>query len=129
MDQPWAERFQHAYNRNLIVNSQLTNQYGSYTGSSWDHNGENLFTKGFTWYDKSTIGKWAWSSHIVGSEEMSKTNPPAEPFTFQYNYSEKLPYAYNVVPLDSVLQTLTSYAGAGKLNMSPVDWLKTEYSK
>ncbi|MBT2757620.1 hypothetical protein J7E71_17155 [Mesobacillus foraminis] len=128
MDQAWAERFQHAYNQNLIVNSQLTNQYGSYTGSSWDHNGENLFTKGFTWYDKSTIGKWAWSSHIVGSEEMSKTHPPAELFTFQYNYSEKLPYAYNVVPLDSVLQTLTSYAGAGKVNMSPVDWLKTEYS-
>lgn len=128
MDEAWSRLFQNAYNNNLIVNSQISNKYGTYTGSSWDNNGENLFTKGFTWYDKSTIGKWVWSSHIVGSENMSKTNPPTEPFTFQYNYSEKLPYSYNVLPLDSVLQTLTNYAGAGKVNMSPVDWLKTDYS-
>src|SRR5699024_4244207 len=76
MDEPWATLFQDAYNRNLIVNSKVTNKWGTYIGSSWDNNGENLFTKGFTWHDKSTIGNWAWSSHIVGSENMSKTDPP-----------------------------------------------------
>ncbi|MBO1514169.1 hypothetical protein [Metabacillus bambusae] len=128
MDEPWDKLFQSAYNNNLIVNSQITNKYGTYTGSSWDNNGENLFTKGFTWYDKSTIGNWAWSSHIVGSENMSKTNPPTDPFTFEYNYNEKLPYTYNVLPLNSVVSTLTKYAGAGKVNISPVDWLKIDYS-
>jgi pectate lyase len=128
MDAQWAELFQSAYNRNLIVNSHITNKYGTYTGSSWDNNGENLFTKGFTWYDKSTIGNWAWSSHIVGSENMSKTNPPTDPFTFQYNYDEEIPYTYNVLPLNSVVATLTNYAGANKVNMSPIGWLKTDYT-
>ncbi|HZH62506.1 MAG TPA: hypothetical protein VEY70_23680, partial [Metabacillus sp.] len=87
-----------------------------------------LFNKGFTWYDKSTIGNWAWSSHIVGSENMSKMNPPAEPFTFEYKFNEELPYTYNVLPLNSVVATLTSYAGANKVNMSPLGWLKTDNS-
>ncbi|MBY0149481.1 hypothetical protein [Neobacillus niacini] len=128
MDEQWAELFQSAYNRNLIVNSHITNKYGTYTGSSWDNNGENLFNKGFTWYDKSTIGNWAWSSHIVGSENMSKMNPPTEPFTFEYNYYEEIPYTYNVLPLNSVVSTLTNYAGANKVNMSPIGWLKTDYT-
>lgn len=128
MDAQWAELFQSAYNRNLIVNSHISNKYGTYTGSSWDHNGENLFNKGFTWYDKSTIGNWAWSSHIVGSENMSKTNPPTDPFTFEYNYNEEIPYTYNVLPLNSVVATLTNFAGANKVNMSPIGWLKTDYT-
>ncbi|WP_042462295.1 hypothetical protein [Neobacillus dielmonensis] len=128
MEAPWDTLFHSAYNRNLIVNSRVTNQYGSYTGSSWDNNGENLFTKGFTWYDKSTIGNWAWSSHIVGSENMSKMNPPTEPFSFEYRDDEKLPYTYNVLPLNSVVPTVTEYAGANKVNLSPIGWLKTTYS-
>ncbi|MGI8384958.1 hypothetical protein [Robertmurraya sp. P23] len=127
MDEQWAELFQSAYNRNLIVNSHITNKFGTYTGSSWDNNGENLFNKGFTWYDKSTIGNWAWSSHIVGSENMSKMNPPTDPFTFEYNYNEELPYTYNVLPLNSVVATLTKFAGASKVNLSPIGWLKTDY--
>jgi pectate lyase len=128
MDAQWAELFQSAYNRNLIVNSHISNKYGTYTGSSWDHNGENLFNKGFTWYDKSTIGNWTWSSHIVGSENMSKTNPTTDPFTFEYNYNEEIPYTYNVLPLNSVVATLTNFAGANKVNMSPIGWLKTDYT-
>lgn len=128
MDEQWAELFQSAYNRNLIVNSHITNKYGTYTGSSWDNNGENLFNKGFTWYDKSTIGNWAWSSHIVGSENMSKENPPSYPFTFEYPFNEELPYTYNVLPLNSVVATLENYAGANKVNLSPIGWLKTDYS-
>ncbi|MGP4038570.1 hypothetical protein ACTWP4_01485 [Gracilibacillus sp. D59] len=126
MDAQWAELFHDAYNRNLIVNSQISNKYGTYTGSSWDNNGENLFTRGFTWYDKSTIGNWAWSSHIVGSENMDKMNPPSEPFTFEYNYDEELPYTYNVLPLNSVVETLSEYAGVNKINNNIKDWLKTE---
>ncbi|SER19658.1 Pectate lyase [Gracilibacillus ureilyticus] len=128
MDQQWAELFQHAYNRNLIVNSYISNKYGTYAGSSWDNNGENLFTRGFTWHDKSTIGNWAWSSHIVGSENMDKMNPPSDPFTFQYNEEEELPYAYAVLPLDSVVSTLSRHAGANKVNMSPISWLNTDSS-
>ncbi|PMC40252.1 hypothetical protein CJ195_00635 [Bacillus sp. UMB0899] len=127
MDEQWAELFQSAYNRNLIVNSHITNKYGMYTGSSWDNHGENLFNKGFTWYDKSTIGNWAWSSHIAGSENMSKMNPPTDPFTFEYNSHEELPYTYHVLPLNSVVETLTTYAGANKVNLSPIGWLKTDY--
>ncbi|KAB8127498.1 hypothetical protein F9U64_17785 [Gracilibacillus oryzae] len=128
MDEQWAELFQHAYNRNLIVNSHISNKYGTYTGSSWDNNGENLFTRGFVWHDKATIGNWAWSSHIVGSENMEKMNPPSDPFTFQYNYDEELPYTYNVVPLDSVVPTVTQYAGVNKVNNSPIRWLNTDNS-
>ncbi|MFC4323600.1 hypothetical protein [Litchfieldia salsa] len=128
MDAQWAELFHSAYNRNLIVNSKVTNKYGTYTGSSWDNNGDNLFTTGFTWYDKSTIGNWAWSSHIVGSEFMSKMNPPTDPFEFEYKYDETLPYTYNVLPLDSVVETLSKNAGANKVNLSPNNWLKTDYS-
>jgi pectate lyase len=127
MDAQWAKLFQSAYNRNLIVNSHITNKYGTYTGSSWDHHGENLFNKGFTWYDKSTIGNWAWSSHIVGSENMSKSNPPADPFTFEYDSDEELPYTYHVLPLTSVVETLTKFAGPNKVNLSPIGWLKTDY--
>ncbi|RKL65274.1 hypothetical protein CR203_21630 [Salipaludibacillus neizhouensis] len=127
MDDQWAELFHAAYNRNLIVNSKVTNQYGTYTGSSWDNDGENLFTTGFIWHDKSTIGNWAWSSHIVGSENMHKSNPPSEPFTFEYKYDEELPYTYNVLPLNSVVEKVSNYAGANKVNMSPIGWLKTNY--
>jgi pectate lyase len=127
MDEQWAKLFQSAYNRNLIVNSHITNKYGTYTGSSWDNNGENLFNNGFTWYDKSTIGNWAWSSHIVGSESMSKSNPPTDPFTFEYHSNEKLPYTYQVLPLNNVVATLTKFAGPNKVNLSPIGWLQTDY--
>ena len=128
MNEPWDTLFQDAYNNNLIVNSQITNEHGTYTGSSWDNDGENLFTKGFTWYDKSTIGNWAWSSQIEGIEEMDKDNPPSEPFTFEYHYDEKLPYTYHILPLDSVESTVNEFSGSGQVDMRAEDWLKTEYS-
>src|SRR5699024_4995220 len=127
MNEPWDTLFQDAYNNNLIVNSQISNEHGTYTGSSWDNDGENLFTKGFTWYDKSTIGNWAWSSQIEGIEEMDKDNPPSDPFTFEYHYDEKLPYTYNILPLDRVEETATEFAGSGTMDMSAEEWLKTEY--
>ncbi|WP_248927078.1 hypothetical protein [Paenibacillus hamazuiensis] len=129
MSAPFNELFKDALNHSLIVNSKITNKSGSYIGSSWDNHGDNLFTKGFTWYDKSTIGKWAWSSHIVGVENMSKSNPPSTPFTFTYNYDEQLPYAYKTVPLNSVVPTVAKYAGISKkIRFTAADWLKTTYT-
>ncbi|MBD0382920.1 pectate lyase family protein [Paenibacillus sedimenti] len=128
MSAPFNELFKDAFNHSLIVNSKVTNSSGSYIGSSWDNNGDNLFTKGITWYDKSTIGKWAWSSHIVGVENMSKTKPPSTPFTFTYDYNEQLPYAYKTVPLNSVVPTVVKYAGISKkVDFNAADWLKTNY--
>ncbi|MFE5322210.1 hypothetical protein ACFQ88_26390 [Paenibacillus sp. NPDC056579] len=128
MSAPFNELFKDALNHSLIVNSKVSNKSGSYIGSSWDNNGDNLFTKGITWYDKSTIGKWAWSSHIVGVENMSKSNPPSIPFTFTYDYDEQLPYAYKTVPLNSVVPTVAKYAGISKkVKFSTADWLKTNY--
>ncbi|UQZ82685.1 Arabinoxylan arabinofuranohydrolase precursor [Paenibacillus konkukensis] len=127
MNPPFDALFQNAMNHSLIVNSTVTNSSGTYTGSSWDNNGVNAFTNGMTWYDKSTIGNWAWSSHIVGVENMSKSNPPSTPFTFTYGYTEQLPYAYKTFPLSSVVSTVTQYAGASKVTLSAADWLKTAY--
>ncbi|MCZ8521394.1 MULTISPECIES: carbohydrate-binding protein [Paenibacillus] len=127
MSPPFSDLFKDAINHSLLVNSQVTNSSGTYIGSSWDNNGVNAFTKGFTWYDKSTIGKWAWSSHIDGVENMSKTTPPSIPFTFTYGYDEKLPYAYKTFPLSSVVPTVKTYAGVSKVNFSAADWLGTHY--
>lgn len=129
MNAPFNELFKNAVNHSLIVNSKVINKSGSYIGSSWDNNGDNLFTKGITWYDKSTIGKWAWSSHIVGVENMSKSNPPSTPFTFTYDYDEQLPYEYKTVPLNSVIPTVVKYAGISKkVRFNATDWLKTNYT-
>ncbi|UUZ80314.1 carbohydrate-binding protein [Paenibacillus sp. P26] len=128
MSAPFNELFKNAINHSLIVNSKVTNSGGSYIGSGWDNHGDNLFTKGFTWYDKSTIGKWAWSSHIEGVENMSKTNPPSTPFTFTYGYDEQLPYAYKTFPLNSVVPTVKKYAGVSKMNLSAADWLRIHYT-
>lgn len=128
MSAPFNELFKDAINHSLIVNSKVINNSGSYIGSSWDNNGDNLFTNGITWFDKSTIGKWAWSSHIIGVENMSKMNPPSTPFTFTYDYNEQLPYAYKTVPLNSVVPTVVKYAGiTKKVDFSAADWLKTNY--
>jgi len=129
MNSPWNILFANAYNRNLIVNSMVTKSDGTiYTGSSWDNNGVNQFTTGFTWKDKSTINNWAWSSSIVGVENMDKSNPPRTQFSFTYNTDEALPYSYQTVPLSSVVTTVTSYSGAGKISMGAAGWLKTQYS-
>ncbi|MFC5648789.1 hypothetical protein ACFPYJ_06540 [Paenibacillus solisilvae] len=125
MDEPFSTLFKDAMNHSLIVNSKVINSSGTYIGSSWDNNGDNAFTKGFTWYDKSTIGNWAWSSHIDGVENMSKTNPPSTPFTFTYDYNEQLPYAYKTVPLNSVVPTVMKYAGVSAIKFSAADWLRT----
>lgn len=127
MNAPWGDIFKNAVNHGLIVNSKITIDGQSYTGSSWDNNGDNLFLKEFTWKDKSSINHWCWSSSIKGVEKMSKSVTPTTPFEFIYNYDEKLPYEYKVIPLDNLSETLDKYSGAGKLSLSESDWLKTKY--
>ncbi|SFS09946.1 pectate lyase family protein, partial [Anaeromicropila populeti] len=128
MSAPWDTLFANAYNHSLIVNSQVTTRSGStYTGSSWDNNGSNLFTSGFTWHDKSTIGKWAWSSSIVGSQNMSKSNPPSTAFSFTYGYSESLPYSYYALPLNEVKSVIKSKAGASKISLTAAKWAAISY--
>ena len=127
MNAPWGEIFKNAYNHGLVVNSKVTNDYGTYTGSSWDNNGDNLFMRDWSWKDKATINNWCWSSSIKGVENMSKSVTPTTPFEFIYNYSEQLPYTYNVIPLDSLESVLNSYAGAGKISLGVDGWLKTKY--
>lgn len=127
MNPPWDQLFQNAHNNALVVNSRVSNSKGTYTGSSWDNDGENLFTSGFFWNDKATINNWAWSSEIVGRENMHKETPPEDPFEFTYNYDEELPYSYKVISLDQVTDIVENYAGAGVLDFTTYEWLKTEY--
>ncbi|WP_151735257.1 carbohydrate-binding protein [Paenibacillus tengchongensis] len=127
MNAPFDVLFKDAVNHSLIVNSMVTNSSGtSYTGSSWDNNGVNLFTSGVKWDNKASIGQWAWSSAIVGVENMSKSSPPSTPFTFTYGTNERLPYAYTTFPLSSVVSVVNQNAGAAKITLSAADWLRTQ---
>ncbi len=129
MNSPWDVLFADAYNHSLVVNSEVTLTNGqTYTGSSWDNNGNNLFARSFTWVDKTTIGKWAWSSAIVGVENMERLNPPSEPFEFTYGYDEELPYSYQTVPLEDVRTIVDSNAGAYTYNEAPEFWVRTHYT-
>lgn len=130
MSAQWAHLFQKVYNHVLIVNSTVSNSKGTYTGSSWDNNGENLFTAGFNWRDKSTLGKWAWKSSIVNEASYSKSNPPTiddAPFEFTYDTESGLPFEYQVLPLEQVQEVVTEKSGCGVIEMSSADWLKTAY--
>lgn len=125
----WSFKFQKAYNHTLVVNSKVTTVDGkTYTGSSWDNNGDNLFNAGFSWYDKSTIGKFAWVSKIVDVDKMERENPPSEQFKFEYDYEYELPYSYRIVDLDSVKNTVLENAGAYSYSEDENFWLRTEYS-
>lgn len=138
MTDEWKLRLDNCYNRALIVNSKVS-KVGTdevYIGSSWDNNGENLFTSGaplnpahkYIWRDKSTIGEenWSWTTVIEGVDEMTKIDPPLETFNFISTY-EKLPYEYQTVALDKVEEVVDDYSGAGVVEMSASDWLKTSY--
>lgn len=127
----WGTRFRDVYNYAMVANSKMTTTSGkTYTGSSWDNNGDNLFTGSYNWSDKATIGKFCWNTTIVGVEEMSRENPPmpASPFTFNYDFDYQLPYEYQLVDLDSVEDVVTANAGTYKYSEDPEFWLRTEYS-
>lgn len=126
----WAVMFRDVYNRSLIVNSTVTNSKGTYTGSSWDNNGENLFTTGFNWKDKSTLGKWAWKSRIVNEgsyEKRDYTLEEAAPMQFTYDTEGVLPFEYQVLPLEDVQEVVTGKSGAGAMEMTSAEWVQTKY--
>ncbi len=79
----------------------------TYEGSSWDNGGKNYFTYyddlGFD-YDNGLNYKW---------------NDPGG----------TLPYEYQVVPLDETKTVLETYGGAGVVDMTAAEWLKTSYDR
>lgn len=103
--QPGFEKYW-TWNYALIVNSssQKLGDSEAYVGSSWDNNGVNSFTTGFTWRDKSTINNWSW-----GQE------------------GDSLSYEYQTFPLEDVVKNTTTYSGAGKIEMQTSEWLQTKY--
>ena len=126
----WAIMFQNVKNNALIVNSTVTNSKGTYTGSSWDNNGDNLFTTGFRYKDKSTVGNWAWASHIVNEDQYEKrdyTVEEAKPMEFTYDTNGVLPYQYQTLPLEDVKEVVGSKSGAGVMEMTSAEWTKTKY--
>lgn len=97
------------YNYALIVNSS-TRRYEDtedYIGSSWDNNGNNLFTGGAEYYKdaEEIIGNWSW-----GQE------------------GESLSYAYQTFPLEDVETNMNRYCGAGVMELTPEEWLEVQYS-
>jgi len=126
----WVTNFSNTYNRSLIVNSKVTRTDGtSYTGSSWDKKGDNAFVEGGKnfWHDKEnpvTYKNWAWSS-TVKTTFTGETYPGV--FDVEYNTDEKLPYKYQMVPLEDVEKVVTTYSGMGVYDLTPEQWLKTEY--
>lgn len=129
-----------AKNRALIVNSKVVTIKGvEYTGNSWDNNGENPFHEKDYWEiasgqtvngtPKSTIGNWAWASNIVGVENMTREDPPKEPFVFEDDYDAELGYDYQVLPLETVEEIVKDYSGAYKMDMTAKQWLQVEYDK
>ena len=128
----WGDVFVNARNHTLIVNSKIKGageNGGDYVGSSWDNGGDNPFIGDAAayWNDgKSTLGSFAWFSHIENVDQYVREQLPDAPFTFTYD--EKLPYDYQVLPLEEVEDTVGKYAGAYVLNEEPEFWLSTEYS-
>ena len=126
----WAIMFQNVKNNALIVNSTVTNSKGTYTGSSWDNNGDNLFTTGFRYKDKSTVGNWEWATHIVNEDQYEKrdyTVEEAKPMEFTYDTNGVLPYQYQTLPLEDVKEVVGSKSGAGVMEMTSAEWTKTKY--
>ena len=127
----WSTYFSNVYNYAMVVNSKMTNTSGqTYTGSSWDNGGNNLFISQDYWADRSTVGKFCWNTTIVGIEDMDRAVPPqpAAPFEFNYDFDYKLPYEYNVLKLDDVETIVDEYSGAYKYCEEPEFWLRTQYS-
>lgn len=137
MSAPWPTYFANAINHSLIVNSKVINSKGTYVGSSWDNNGVNNFTPKFTWVDKSTIGKWAWSNTITNYNDHKKGDFDKKEgstyvvtpynFEFAYDYDEMLPYSYNKVSLDDVENVIVNKSGVCAIDLSDEEWCKTIY--
>ncbi len=135
MQYPFNYSFAGVYNPMLAVNSKVTLNGETYIGSSWDNNGENLFTTDYTWIDKSTIGNFKWFSSIDNVEQYTKGVAPyiedengnRTYIPFSFSYTDTLTYPYQALPLEEVENTISTYAGAYVFNEGPEFWLRVEY--
>lgn len=125
----WKDILSSMINHNLTVNSKVTIDGQTYTGSSWDNNGENnLLNKRWKWYDKSTIGdfKWSkWNLEVFRNEGALDTNAIEKTmidysqkngydalYKNYYEGADKLGYDYQCFTLDYVEKMLEEYGGA-----------------
>lgn len=135
MQVPFNYSFAGVYNHMLAVNSKVTLNGETYIGSSWDNNGENLFTTEYTWADKSTIGNFHWFMSIDNEEQYTKgvapfiidENGEKKYVPFSFSYTDTLTYPYQALPLESVEDVISTYAGAYVFNQGPEFWLRTSY--
>lgn len=124
----WKDILSNWINHNLTVNSKVTIDGQTYTGSSWDNTGENLLNKEWKWYDKSTIGdfKWSkWNLEVFRNEGALDTNAIEKTmidysqkngydalYKNYYEGADKLGYDYQCFTLDEVEDKLKEYGGA-----------------
>lgn len=114
-------------NHSLIVNSKVTKTDGSeYTGSSWDNNGSNLLAGNYNWCvvkdedgniidpGHHSINNWSWG-------------PDRDDLPKDENGDAVLSYQYQTFPLESVVDNVRTYGGAGTIVLDEAGWLKTEY--
>lgn len=128
----WQSIIAPMVNHNVVVNSRVVKSDGTdYTGSSWDNNGENAFTKSrWTWKDKKSLGDFKWSkwknqdvlatfSNITNQLEGDESKVfayVANDWNAYYNDfyegSYELGYDYQCFDLDEVESKVMTYGGA-----------------
>lgn len=126
MNAPYHTYF--TYNYSLVVNSSVKRSSTSetYVGNSYDNDGDNEFTKGMEWYDKSTIkeGGFSWSNLAI--KNAYRAEGITDKAVALANY-DKLTYDYQTFPLEEVQTNTDKYSGAYQVVMTAEDWLKTTY--
>ena len=132
IDEEWRYAFAGVKSHVLVVNSTVETDGETYTGSSWDNQGENLFTRNYKWNDgKTSIGNFQWFSHLVDEDKYTRGEAPKDEngnyTSFTMTYDNKLTYDYQVLPLAQVEKTVDTYGGAYTLREKPEFWLRTAY--
>lgn len=129
----WQNIIAPMVNHNVVVNSRVIKSDGTdYTGSSWDNNGENPFTKSrWEWQDKKSIGDFKWSKwknqdELATYSGISQQLEGDKNKLFKYvedrdwgayyrdfyEGSDELGYDYQCFDLDQVEEKVMTYGGA-----------------
>lgn len=132
-----------AVNHNLIVNSSFGDYgKGTYVGSSWDNNGNNVFVASDYWNgNKASINNFKWSKWVNLTKDSEKASdtviylPEADARKMSYGEfyrkyyigQDELEYEYNIVPLNQVKSTLEKYSGCGKMSLTTEQWMTPDY--
>ena len=141
VNENWIKVVTPMVNHSLVVNSRVSmadkedsynkKEDGYYEGSSWDNNGENLFTTGdgkWTWVNKNSIGDWKWgkweglekflNTGAFDNNKISATilatfaSNPTGLYNTYYKGQYELEYDYKCFNLDDVEDKLEEYGGA-----------------